>query len=289
MEAGCLPNLLPGGRPVSDPAARVDVAAAWGSASLPAEPGRDTDEMLLAAADAELGALVVAGVDPADLLDPAAALEGLERVGFVISIETRASAVTERADVVLPVSLIEERAGTFVDWEGRERGFDAVFAKPSSMSDLRVLAALADGLGRPLDLRTAAQAKTELDELGAWTGTRAAAPSIGAGANAAPDDGQVLLATWRMHLDHSSAMANEPYLLDTARPPVAVLSPDTAEAFGVVEQVRVSNDHGSISLPVELAAEMVPGVVWLPTRPRGHDVAEHLAAAAGDPVRIEGA
>ncbi|HYI57493.1 MAG TPA: NADH-quinone oxidoreductase subunit G [Microlunatus sp.] len=289
VEAGCLPNLLPGGRPVSDPAARVDVAAAWGSASLPAEPGRDTDEMLLAAADAELGALVVAGVDPADLLDPAAALEGLERVGFVISIETRESAVTERADVVLPVSLIEERAGTFVDWEGRERGFDAVFAKPSSMSDLRVLAALADGLGRPLDLRTAAQAKTELDELGAWTGTRAAAPSIGAGANAAPDDGQVLLATWRMHLDHSSAMANEPYLLDTARPPVAVLSPDTAEAFGVVEQVRVSNDHGSIWLPVELAAEMVPGVVWLPTRPRGHDVAEHLAAAAGDPVRIEGA
>ena len=266
VEAGCLPNLLPGGRPVSDPAARVDVAAAWGSASLPAEPGRDTDEMLLAAADAELGALVVAGVDPADLLDPAAALEGLERVGFVISIETRASAVTERADVVLPVSLIEERAGTFVDWEGRERGFDAVFAKPSSMSDLRVLAALADGLGRPLDLRTAAQAKTELDELGAWTGTRAAAPSIGAGASTAPDDGQVLLATWRMHLDHSSAMANEPYLLDTARPPVAVLSPDTAEAFGVVEQVRVSNDHGSISLPVELAAEMVPGVVWLPTR-----------------------
>jgi hypothetical protein len=31
---------------------------------------------------------------------------------------------------------------------------------------------------------------------------------------------------------------------------------------------------------------MVPGVVWLPSRPRGHDVATHLAAAAGDPVTI---
>jgi hypothetical protein len=31
---------------------------------------------------------------------------------------------------------------------------------------------------------------------------------------------------------------------------------------------------------------MVPGVVWLPTRPRGHGVAEHLASAAGDPVAI---
>ena len=156
------------------------------------------------------------------------------------------------------------------------------------MSDLRVLAALADGLERPLQLRTAGQAKAELAELGAWTGTRVPAPTIGAGAPAAPEDGQVLLATWRMHLDHSSAMANEPYLLDTARGPVAVLSPYTAEAFGVTERVLISNDHGSITLPVQLAADMVPGVVWLPTRPRGHGVAEHLAATAGDPVRIEG-
>ena len=44
----------------------------------------------------------------------------------MISLETRASLVTERADVVLPVSLIEERAGSFVNWEGRERRFDAV-------------------------------------------------------------------------------------------------------------------------------------------------------------------
>ena len=47
--------------------------------------------MLLAAADDELAALVVAGVDPSDFLDPDAALEGLEKVGFVISLETRAS------------------------------------------------------------------------------------------------------------------------------------------------------------------------------------------------------
>jgi len=104
-----------------------------------------------------------------------------------------------------------------------------------------------------------------------------------------PGAGEVLLATWRLHIDHSSAVANEPYLLDTGKPPVAILSPDTAEAAGIGDRVTVSNDHGSITLPVELAVDMVPGVVWLPTRPRGHDVAEHLAAAAGDPVRIEGA
>ena len=35
VEAGCLPNLLPGGRPLADPAARVDLAVAWGIDSLP--------------------------------------------------------------------------------------------------------------------------------------------------------------------------------------------------------------------------------------------------------------
>ena len=287
VEAGCLPNLLPGGRPVGDPAARVDTAAAWGTPSaLPTEPGRDTDEMLLGAGDAELGALIVAGVDPSDLLDPGAALEGLEKVGFVISIETRASAVTERADVVLP-DLADRGAdrAPSSNWEGRQRGFDAVFAKPSSMSDLRVLAALADGLGRPLDLRTAAQARAELARARRLVrpprrrpGDRRRRPGAARRRPGAcwPAGGCISTTAPRW--------PNAPYLLDTARPPVAVLSPGRPPRRGVVDgHVTVSNDHGSITLPVELAAEMVPGVVWLPTRPRGHDVAEHLAAAAGDP------
>src|SRR3954466_1337429 len=38
LEAGCLPGLLPGGRLVSDPQARVDLQAAWGVDNLPGEP-----------------------------------------------------------------------------------------------------------------------------------------------------------------------------------------------------------------------------------------------------------
>ena len=47
VEAGCLPNLLPGGRPLTDPAARVDTQTTWGIDSLPALEGRDGDEMLI--------------------------------------------------------------------------------------------------------------------------------------------------------------------------------------------------------------------------------------------------
>ena len=35
VETGCLPNLLPGGRPVADPVARADVASAWGGSTSP--------------------------------------------------------------------------------------------------------------------------------------------------------------------------------------------------------------------------------------------------------------
>ncbi|MCW1960071.1 MAG: NADH-quinone oxidoreductase subunit G, partial [Mycobacterium sp.] len=50
LDAGCLPTLLPGGHPVADPDARQLVTEAWQCAGLPAEPGRDTNGILAAAA-----------------------------------------------------------------------------------------------------------------------------------------------------------------------------------------------------------------------------------------------
>ncbi|GAA2097020.1 NADH-quinone oxidoreductase subunit G [Microlunatus panaciterrae] len=286
VEAGCLPNLLPGGRPVADAAARVDTQTTWGAGSLPALEGRDGDEILLAAADHELKALVVAGVDPVDFIDPQSVLAGLEESDFVVSIETRASAVTERANVVFPVALIEERSGTFINWEGRERPFEVVIKQANPMTDLRVLAALADALGKDLGVRSAAQARAELAELGRWDGDRAAAPQIGAGRPGAAEDSTAVLATWRLGLDDSRAMAGEPHLAATVRRPVARLSPATAAAAGITDRVSVSNDRGAVSFPVEIVDDMVNGVVWIPTRSAGMGVGEHLATTAGDVVRI---
>jgi NADH-quinone oxidoreductase subunit G len=286
VEAGCLPNLLPGGRPVSDAAARVDTQTTWGVESLPHLEGRDADETLIAAADVELEALIVAGVDPSDFVDPQGVLEGLEAIGFMVSLETRASLVTERADVVFPVSLMHERAGTFVNWEGRRRPFDIVLEQPNDMSDLRVLAALADGLGTDLGFRTAAQARAELDELGTWEGVRSEAPDYPAAEPAEPGGSTVLLATWRMALDESRALDGEPYLQATARPAEARVSPRTAAAAGIVDVAVISNDRGSVTLPAVIDSEMVDGVVWLPSRAPRLGIPQHLAASAGDLVTI---
>jgi NADH-quinone oxidoreductase subunit G len=286
VEAGCLPTLLPGGRPVSNAAARVDTQATWGVGSLPSLEGRDGDEMMIAASDGELAALVVAGVDPNDFVDPQAVLEGLEAIGFMVSLETRASLVTERADVVFPVSLMQERVGTFVNWEGRRRPFDMVLEGPNDMSDLRVLAALADGLGADLGFRTAAQARTEFDELATWEGERTEGPDYPAGEPAKPDGSTVLMATWRMALDESRALDGEPYLQATAPEAVARMSPRTAAGAGISSAAVISNDRGSIALPAVIDSEMVDGVVWLPSRAPRLGVPQHLAASAGDLVTI---
>jgi NADH-quinone oxidoreductase subunit G len=286
VEAGCLPNLLPGGRPVTDPAARIDTSTTWGVESLPSVVGRDADEMLVSAGEGQLEAMVVAGVDPSDFIDPVAAVAGLESIGFVVSLETRASMVTERANVVLPVSLMEERSGTFINWEGRERSFGVVIDRAHTLTDLRILAALADGLDKDLGVRTAAEARAELAELGFWDGDRAPAPHVGPSTATTTTDLTPVLATWRLHLDASRALDGEPHLLASARRPVARMSARTASAARVGGSVTLSNDRGSLSLPLEIVPDMVDGVVWVPARAPGHGLFEHLAVTAGDLVHV---
>ena len=48
----------------------------------------------------------------------------------------------------------------------------------------------------------------------------------------------------------------------------------------------ISNDRGAITLPAVVDAEMVDGVVWLPSRAPGLGIPLHLAASAGDLVTI---
>ena len=280
IEAGALPGLLPVGRPVADPAARAEVARSWGKSSLPAEPGRDTGAMLAAAEAGELGALVVSGVDPADLPDPAAALRAIEMTPFVVSLELRVSAVTDRADVVFPVAAAAEKTGTFVNWEGRGGSFAEALPVPGVRTDLYVLGAIADEMDVHLGLPDAAAARAELAALGIWRGTRPEPPRPGGsggygGTDSSPavghlggvvvPPGTILLATWRQLLDSGRMQDGEPSLAGTARPVVARMSAATAAEAGVADgdKVTIATDRGSVTVPVDVVP-MADRVVWLP-------------------------
>ncbi|MDT5140880.1 MAG: NADH-quinone oxidoreductase subunit [Mycobacterium sp.] len=286
LEAGALPGLLPGGRPLSDETARAQVSQAWHVSELPAAEGRDAEGILAAAADGTLGALLLGGIDPDDFADPDAVLAALDAAGFVVSLELRHSAVTERADVVFPIAPAAEKSGTYVNWEGRRRSFSA--ALPATATpDLRVLDTLADEVGIDLGLPTVEAARAELSGLDSWDGAPGAAPSVAAAAAPKPGAGEAVLASWRMLLDDGRLQDGEPHLAGTARTPVVRLSAETAAAIGAADgdNVTVSTARGEITLPLTIT-EIAEDVVWLPLNSPGSAVHRQLGVTPGAVVKI---
>ena len=288
LEAGCLPQLLPGGRPASDASARVDLQAAWGIDHLPDTAGLDAEQMLAAAAAGSLKALVTAAVDLADMADPEAAYAALASDDvFVVSLEQRRSAVTEVADVVFPVALLEEQLGTFINWEHRLRPVNIINTDaPSVMTDVRVLAALADALGSDLGMRTPPQAQAAYYEITDWEGAK---PGFTAAAGAPAQAGGegLKLASWHQAIDDSRCLDGAETLRLTAPAPLARISPATAAALGVRdgEPVMIGTDSGEVVLPAAVTASMVDDVVWAPTN-SGVELFRTLHARPGDRVRL---
>jgi NADH-quinone oxidoreductase subunit G len=281
IEAGCLPTLLPGGRALG-----AGAGGHLGWENVPTQAGRDLTGILTAARDGELDALVVGGVDPADCPDTELALDALDNVGFLVSLELRRSPVTDRADVVLPVAAAVEKSGTFLDWEGRARPFDAVLRTNGALPDGRVLHVLADEMDVELGLPDVAAARAEISRLGA-AATRPSMGSHDRGAVATPGAGQAVLASWHWLLDDGSLQDGEPFLAGTAKKPRLNLSAATAAELGVGngDAVTVSTDRGSITLPL-VVAELPDRVVWVPTRTADAAIRRDLAASHGDVVRL---
>ncbi|WP_128977322.1 NADH-quinone oxidoreductase subunit G [Streptomyces roseicoloratus] len=299
VEAGAVPSLLPGGRPATDPRARDEVAAVWGVRELPHGYGRDTGQIVEAAATGELAALLVGGVDVDDLPDPARAREALDRA-FVVSLELRPGAVTERADVILPVAAVAEKPGTFLNWEGRARLFEAALkpeqmTRPLAPADARVLHMLADALARAegtdergrLDLPDLRSVRRELDRLGGWTGERAGEPAEPGQSAPRPGDGEAVLAGHRLLLDLGRLQEGDEALAGTRHAAVARLSAATAADTGVKDGdlLEVTGPAGAVTFPLAVT-EMPDRVVWLPLNSAGHGVLTGAGARPGDLVRI---
>lgn len=292
LEAGAIPSLLPGGRPATDPRAREETAAAWRVRELPHRYGRDTGQIVEAAATGELGALLVAGVELADLPEPSRARAALDAVGFLVSLELRPSEVTERADVVFPVAAVAEKPGTFLNWEGRARLFEAAL-KPEHMTrrlaptDARVLHMLADALDVSFGLPDLKSVRGELDRLGTWQGPRATEPNESAQSLPRPGEGEAVLAGHRLLLDQGLLQQGDEALAGTRHAAVARLSAATAAETGVKDGdvLAVTGPAGSVRFPLQVSA-MPDRVVWIPLNSVGGGVTSDTGAVPGQLVRI---
>ena len=286
LEAGAIGNLLPGGRPVADAAARVDIAALWGVPSLPAAVGRTNDEIYSAVNSGDIGALLVGGVDPLDGINGAAALAALDKA-FVVSLEIAPSEVTQRADVILPVAAITEKSGSFLNWEGRARSFDAAVDDSLNRSDLRILSMIAEEMGTSLNLGTVTAAAKEIASLGTWDGARATLKSTSASKAATLKENEFILTSWRRLLDLGTLQKGEENLAGTARQTVAVISPQRAATLSVVDgdRLKISTSIGSVTLSA-LVEDIHDDAIWAPRNSRGSQLLVNLGAAHGAVVTV---
>jgi NADH-quinone oxidoreductase subunit G len=279
ISAGALPNLLPGGRLISDAAARVDVAAAWGVQSLPSESGLSINEIVGSATEAAL----VGGVDPFDFSADAKLLLSKK---FVVSLEIRESDITDIAQVILPVAAVVEKSGSFMDWQGKVRQFDAA-VESLNRSDLRILSMLADQMGKPINLPTVTSARKEIETLGNWDGTKAAMKSVAPSTTLSTNADEAILSSWRNLLDKGSLQEGEDNLAGTARPTTAVISKSRAERLQVKdgELIRVSNSYGAITLPCTIADIDDQGI-WLPRNSINSQLIKVLGTVGNSVVKV---
>ena len=280
VAAGATPNLLPGNRPVTDATARVDIATVWGASSIPTEVGMSTTEII----NSDLQAVLIGGVDPMDI-SPDAKIKLAKK--FVVSLEIRQSDITEIASVVLPVAAVVEKSGSFIDWQGNTRSFEAAVDQSLNRSDVRILSMLSDEIGKPINLATVKAARAEFNSIGIWDGPKPVMKSVSPIAVKTVTGDEAILTSWRNLLDKGSLQDGEENLAGTARKSVVVISNSRAVKIGVKESelVRVSNEYGAITLPC-LIADIEESSIWLARNSLSSQLIRNLGAVSNTVVKV---
>jgi NADH-quinone oxidoreductase subunit G len=280
LAAGLAPGLLPGGRLLADAADRAEVEALWGPlpAHLAAASGAGPSDaglrgILAAAAAGAVDVLLLAGADLVrDAQGAALAERALQRVAASGTVVVQDLALTETAaryaDVVLPITATQERAGTRTDWEGRAQRFLlAVDAPELAQDDWEAFVQLAAALGHDLGYRSLDGIRAEQERLGVRS-TAHPLPAAAADDAVGPTPADELVAVVRpLLLDGGTMLAGADDLLATARTATVGVSRADAARLGVTEGdvVRVSGaGAAAVTLPVAVLPDLVPGAVVLP-------------------------
>jgi NADH-quinone oxidoreductase subunit G len=275
LDVGARPDLLPGGRPVGDAAARGELAEAWGG-ELPEAPGQDGPAMVAAAAAGELGVLVLAGVDlhrdygPREL-----ATQALERA-FVIAVDHEVNDTTSQADVLLPGMVHAETEGTFTDWEGRVQATHRAVPVGGAAQEIWDLAdQLAARLGVDLGFAGVGRAAAETERYrrrppGVAAGETGGEPLPTAPEPTAPeerDEDGLDLVTYPLLLDGASMLARAADLNRETPGAFVELHPDDAARLGLADGATAEVDFGedrTARLPVRVAPTVAPGCAFVP-------------------------
>jgi len=165
-DMGTLPKFLPGYQSVTDAQARGTFEERWG-ASLPAEPGLTTLEIMEQVKKGKVKGMYIVGENPI-LSFPNSRLitEMLTSLDFLVVQDMFLTETAELANVVLPAASFAEKEGTFTNFEGRvNRVRKAIKPVGESLPDWEIILRLADKMGSPMPFSSLQDVMSEIEEL----------------------------------------------------------------------------------------------------------------------------
>ena len=171
-DMGALPNKLPGGQDVEDPALRAKFERAWG-ASIPPKKGLHLSQMFEAMEHGQFKALFVLGENPVQSeADQGRAVRLLGSLDHVVVQDMFLTKTAEIAHVVLPAAASWcEDDGTVTSSERRVQRIRKALEPPgAARPDRTILCDLARRFGRDWGSPTAEQVWDELRALSPWHG-----------------------------------------------------------------------------------------------------------------------
>ena len=266
---------------------RAELEAVWGPVMTEAG-GRDTTEILRAAAEHELDVLYLVGVDPLrDAPDAALARRALQNVGTVVVQSMELGDLGPYVSVFLPAASFLEREGHVSDWEGRSQRVRPLRAAAGiSRPDWEIFAGLAAAGGGDLGFDTLDELHEEMARL--WAPREVTVTPVST-PPPAPADG-LTLTTYHLLVDEGRMSEGADELKATlAEPAFAEMHPSDAGAHGLADGlgVRLRTAAGEAVVPLRVTEHIAPGTVFVPFNQPGLAANTLLVGAFSTPVEVE--
>jgi len=165
-DMGIAPDWLPGRMPLSDDTGRAALEKAW-NAKISPDPGLDMMRLIEAAENGTLKAVYIMGENPLRKLPQSERVaKAFKNLDFILCQDILLNQTTKLADVIFPGAAFTEKAGAFINMEGRIQNFTPVVTPPGdARPDWEILALLAAKMGYPERYDTLEQVKQEIRRL----------------------------------------------------------------------------------------------------------------------------
>lgn len=274
VDMGCMPDLLPGGKPLSS-TSRKEYEEAWGH-PVTADKGLTLMEIIEGARNKEIKAIYIMGENPVfNLPDSAYVREALSCLEFMVVQDIFLSETARTAHVVLPALGWSEKTGTYTNLERRIQLLRKAVHSVSGREDWRIIADLSSRMGYRMGYRDEEEIMKEISrvsplyrgisykdiENGGCLWPYKAEPSAEQTVDipTVPIEGHDYRTGPYLSLErvpfHSGTLSRRSSALRRISPePLLKIGPQHAERLGLKngDRVKVSTEKGSLVVPVSI-------------------------------------